>query len=103
MNKLVKEVPHLKTLTMYRRMLKSMQIVFEGDFEMFHRARIEFRRSIEDQKEERDLAKVNELLFQYEETRRILLKSVVQGNLQQDGNYRWKIRADHAMGSSVKE
>jgi len=31
---------------MYRRMLKSMQIVFKGDFEMFHRCRIEVRRSI---------------------------------------------------------
>jgi len=27
----------------------------------------------------------------------------VQGNLQADGNYRWKVRAEHAMGSSVKE
>ena len=44
---------------------------------MFHRARIEMRRSIESQKEERDAAKVAELLFQYEETRRVLLQSVV--------------------------
>lgn len=28
---------------MYRRMLKSMMTVFDGDYEMFHRARIEVR------------------------------------------------------------
>ena len=48
---------------------------------MFHRARIELRRSIEIHKDEQDEAKVNELLFQYEETRRVLLQNVVQGNL----------------------
>jgi len=62
MNQLTK-VPHLKTLTMYRRMCKTMMVVFKNDYEMFHRARIELRRSIESQKEERDLHKVNELLF----------------------------------------
>lgn len=56
-------VPHLKTLAMYRRMNKSLMTVFAGDFEMFHRARIEVRRSIEEHKDERDTAKVNEFLF----------------------------------------
>jgi hypothetical protein len=32
-----------------------------------------------------------------------MLKSVVQGNLQEDGNYRWKIRQEHAMGANVKD
>lgn len=103
MNKTIQAVPHLKTLTMYRRTLKSMMKVFANDPEMFHRGRIEFRRSIEEHAEERELHKINDLLFQYEETRRILLKSVVQGNLQEDGNYRWKMRPEHAMGSSIKE
>jgi len=97
------KVPNPKTLMMYRRMLKSMQTVFHGDYEMFHKARIEMRRSIEAQSEERDPAKVAELLFQYEETRRILLQGVVQGNLQEDGTYRWKIRKEHAMGAAVKD
>ena len=66
---------------MYRRMLKSMMRVFEGDYEMFHRARIEVRASIESHRDERDPSKINELLFQYEESRRILLKNVYQGNL----------------------
>jgi hypothetical protein len=67
------KVPNPKTLMMYRRMLKSMQRVFEGDYEMFHRSRLEMRRSIEATKDLRDSQKVAELLFQYEETRRILL------------------------------
>lgn len=50
--------------------------VFDGDYEMFHRARIEVRQSIESQKEMRSVTEVNEMLFQYEESRRILLKSV---------------------------
>lgn len=56
-------MPHAKTLLMYRRMLKSMMRVFEGDYEMFHRGRIEVRRSIEEHAGERDTAKINELLF----------------------------------------
>lgn len=71
-------MPYKKTLGMYRRMLKSMQIVFAGDFEMFHKCRIEIRKSIVDAKDETDPAKINELLFQYEETRRILMQNVVQ-------------------------
>lgn len=75
------KVPNPKTLMMYRRMLKSMQRVFQGDHEMFHRARIEMRKSIVASKDIEDPAKVAELLFQYEETRRILLQNVVQGNI----------------------
>ena len=40
------QVPYTKTLGMYRRMLKSMMIVFKGDFDMFHRCRMEIRKSI---------------------------------------------------------
>lgn len=48
---------------MYRRMLKSMMVVFKGDPEMFHRCRVEIRKSIYDNKDETDLGKINELLF----------------------------------------
>ena len=54
---------NIRTLAMYRRMLKSFQTIFKGDFEMFHRSRIELRRSIEAHKDEKDAQKVNELLF----------------------------------------
>jgi hypothetical protein len=62
---------------MYRRTLKAMSKVFKGDYIMFHRARMEFRTSVESYGEEREVQKINDLLFQYEETRRILLKNVV--------------------------
>ena len=45
--KLITQVPHMKTLAMYRRSLKAFMTIFKDDYEMFHRARIEFRRSIE--------------------------------------------------------
>lgn len=48
------QVPYKKTLGMYRRMLKSMQIVFKGDYEMFHKCRVEIRKSIYDTKDEKD-------------------------------------------------
>lgn len=56
-------VPNPKTLTMYRRMLKSMMDVFDGDYEMFHRARLEVRQSIEEKKTVTDPKEINELLF----------------------------------------
>jgi hypothetical protein len=37
--------------------------VFKGDYEMFHRCRMEIRQSIIQTKEERDPAKINEMLF----------------------------------------
>ncbi len=42
------QVPYTKTLAMYRRMLKSMMVVFKGDPDMFHRCRLEIRKSIND-------------------------------------------------------
>ena len=48
-------------------------LVFRNDPEMFHRCRIEIRKSILSFKDERDPQKINEQLFQYEETRRMLL------------------------------
>jgi hypothetical protein len=62
MNQTIK-VPNVKTLMMYRRMLKTMMVVFKNDYEMFHRGRIEVRKSIEATAHERDLQKINELLF----------------------------------------
>ena len=72
-SKVITQIPHIKTLMMYRRTLKSMMRVFANDYEMFHRARIEFRKSIEDDADLRDKAEINQKLFQYEETRRFLL------------------------------
>jgi hypothetical protein len=57
------KVPNAKTLAMYRRLLKAVGRVFEGDYVMFHRTRIEVRKSIEATACETDPVKINELLF----------------------------------------
>ena len=63
MNSTIKLIPNPKILGMYRRMLKSMMIVFKGDYQMFHKCRLEIRKSIEIHKSENDPVKINELLF----------------------------------------
>lgn len=51
-------VPYVGTLKFYRRMLKTMMKVFDGDPEMFHRVRLEVRSKIRENQEERDELKV---------------------------------------------
>ena len=53
--------------------------------------------ALEDKKE------LNKVLYGFEEGRRMLLKNIMQGELQKDGNYRWNVRREHAMGTSVKD
>jgi hypothetical protein len=38
--------PNLKTLSFYRRLLKSMMKTYSGDFEMFHRYLLKYEISI---------------------------------------------------------
>ena len=59
-------------------MLKSFMVIFDNDYEMFHRSRIEVRKSIQENLYEEDKVKANEVLFQLEEGRRALLKNVMQ-------------------------
>ena len=33
----------------------------------------------------------------------MMLNHVMQGDLQPDGTYRWNVRKEHAMGTTVKE
>lgn len=37
---------HKPTLMFYRRLLKTMMVTFNGDYEMFHQSRIEARKKI---------------------------------------------------------
>ncbi|CAI2383704.1 unnamed protein product [Moneuplotes crassus] len=96
-------VPNPKTMMMYRRMLKAMMRAFKGDYEMFHMSRIEFRKNILEYKDIQTKKELNKVLFGFEEGRRMLLKNIMQGDLQNDGSYRWNVRREHAMGTSVKE
>jgi complex III assembly factor LYRM7 len=42
------------TMGFYRRLLKSMMITFKGDYEMFHRVRLEAKQKIRENKELKD-------------------------------------------------
>lgn len=44
-------MPHKQTLALYRRLLKTMMKTFEGDYEMFHRCRIDARKKILESKD----------------------------------------------------
>ena len=65
---------------------------FDGDYEMFHRARIEARKQIKQHKDLTDPVQIQEKIFIGEETRDFFESNVIQGNLQESGNYRFKIR-----------
>lgn len=55
-----------------------MMVVFDGDFEMFHRVRLEARREILKNKEETDPVKIQDLIFYGEEARDFLKVNLIQ-------------------------
>ena len=72
------QIPYKGTLLFYRRLLKTMMKTFEGDYEMFHRTRLEARREIIKNKDEMDHLKVRDLIFQGEEVRDFLKINLIQ-------------------------
>jgi complex III assembly factor LYRM7 len=73
---------HKPTLMLYRRLLKTMMITFNGDYEMFHRSRIEARRKILENKELTDPVEIQNKIFFGDEIRDFLEGSVIPGKLQ---------------------
>jgi complex III assembly factor LYRM7 len=69
------------SLRLYRRLLKTMMKSFDGDVEMFHRVRIEARKTIMQNGEETDPVKIQNHIFFGEEARDFLESSLIQGNL----------------------
>lgn len=69
-----------------------MMKAFDGDYEMFHRCRIEARKKIIENKDLRDPVQIQEKIYVGEEAKDFLESNVIQGNLQENGNYRFKIR-----------
>ncbi len=96
------KVPNPRTVAMYRRLLKSMMRVFKGDYEAFHRIRIQARKEILKNSEITTQAELNQKLFEAEEARNLLLTQLMQGVLQDEGHYRWVVRREHAMGANPK-
>jgi len=95
--------PYKPTLAFYRRLLHTMMKTFVGDYNMFHRVRLEARRKILENKDETDEIKIQKLIFFGEETRDFLEKNLIQANMQKDsGRYRLNVRKEHALGTTIK-
>lgn len=77
---------------MYRRLLKTMMKTFDGDYQMFHQSRIEARKKILESKDLTDPIEIQNKVFIGEEARDFLETAVIQGNLQDSGKYRFKVR-----------
>lgn len=73
---------------------------FDGDYEMFHRTRIQTRRKILENKDLTDPIKIQEKIFFGEEARQFLNVNVMQGKLQESGNYRFKARKQQTFKDS---
>lgn len=80
-------------------MLKTMMRTFEGDYEMFHRSRIEARRLILENKELTDEVEIQDKIFIGEEARELLRVNVMQGTVQPSGVVRLKARREHCLSS----
>ena len=91
------------TLMFYRRLLRTMMKAFTGDRVMFHQCRIEARNKIKENAELRDPVEIQQKIFFGEEARDFLEVNIMQGTLQESGNYRFKARPEHGVGSGVKD
>mmetsp|Transcript_4759 Transcript_4759/g.5198 ORF Transcript_4759/g.5198 Transcript_4759/m.5198 type:complete len:118 (-) Transcript_4759:67-420(-) len=96
------KIPYAGTLLFYRRLLKTMMRTFDGDVEMFHKVRLEARREILKNKDEKDEVKVQNFIFYGEEIRDFLDVNLIQGNIQPSGHYRLKVRKEHGLGATIK-
>ena len=71
--------PHKPTLQFYRRLLKTMVTSFTGDYEMFHRCRLEAKKKILENKDETDLVSIHNQIFFGEEARDFISTNMIQG------------------------
>lgn len=94
---------HPPTLMFYRRLLKTMMKTFVGDYNMFHQTRLEARRKIKENADLRDPVEIQDKIFFGEEVRDFFEVNVMQGTLQENGNYRFKARSEHGVSSSIKD
>ena len=73
------QTPYKPTLALYRRILKTMMQSFSGDYEMFHRCRIETRKKILEHQAETDVVQIHNHIFLGEEAREFMEKNIIQG------------------------
>jgi hypothetical protein len=93
---------NINLLKLYRKMLHTMMIVFQGDYNTFHLIRINIRKEIEKRREITDLKEIRERMIDLEEARNSLLTQVMQGKLQDGGYYKYKTRPENAMGANAQ-
>lgn len=89
-------------LKLYRKLLYTMMDVFKGDYNTFHMMRLTVRREIEKRKDMVDQKEIREKMLDLEDLRNTLNHDVMQGKLQDAGFYRFKARAENAVGANVK-
>lgn len=94
---------HRGTLALYRRLLHTMMKVFNGDFNMFHKVRLETRKKIFENRNETDEVKIQNLIFDGEEARDLLEKNLIQATLQKNGRYKMYPRKENGLGVNIKE
>lgn len=87
-------------LKIYRRMLYTLMEVFEGDYESFHKMRILIRREVEKNKDN-NIATIKQKILDFEEARKIISTSLIQGKLQNQEFYRYKVRPDLLLGMNT--
>ncbi|OWA54247.1 Telomerase Cajal body protein 1 [Hypsibius exemplaris] len=82
-----------QVLSLYRTLLRTTQTVFGEDVEAVMKARVEIRSQIHAQRDVTDKAELEELILILRETDRVLRYGVLQGKLNERGNYQVTIPA----------
>lgn len=80
-------------LTGYRRLLRASHTLFAGDAEALRGSRVELRSHFEEHRHERKPERVAELVRDMREVEEMMLHNLVQGRLNQRGNYEIDLKA----------
>lgn len=82
----------------YRRLLRTMMQTFTNDYTMFHQVRMEARQKILEHKDLTDSVEIQNKIFFGEEVRDFFKTNMLQGQLQESGNVRFKAKPEHSTG-----
>mmetsp|Transcript_22651 Transcript_22651/g.70347 ORF Transcript_22651/g.70347 Transcript_22651/m.70347 type:complete len:113 (-) Transcript_22651:79-417(-) len=86
-------------LRMYRELLRSSRAAFKGDQVMVAGARDQIREKFQERRGETDSEAIKGMLQEGKETADFLRSYVVQGVLNERGNYEMKLESHHAEGA----
>ena len=74
-------------------------VSFDGDPEMFHHVRVEVKKKIYENKDLTETKDIMKKINEGEEFRNVIKDHLIKGTLQENGNYRYKIRKEHSFGA----